>query len=117
MASDALNLNTITCGENGEIKFWPFKEKKVLNSCVLNYRHMLKLDESIDKIALHRDSGMLAVATDDFSVLIIDCDIKRVVRKFGGHSNRISDLVSFFFLIKKKTNKLNVNIFSFFKDV
>jgi U3 small nucleolar RNA-associated protein 21 len=54
----------------------------------------MKLDESIDKIVLHRESGMLAVATDDFSVLIIDYDIKRIVRKFSGHSNRISDMVN-----------------------
>ena len=35
---------------------------------------------------------MLAVALDDFSVLIIDSDLKRIVRKFSGHSNRISDM-------------------------
>jgi U3 small nucleolar RNA-associated protein 21 len=36
---------------------------------------------------------MLAVATDDFSVSVIDCEVKRVIRKFSGHSNRISDMV------------------------
>ena len=35
---------------------------------------------------------MLAVATDDFSVIVIDTDIKKIVRKFAGHSNKISDM-------------------------
>lgn len=35
---------------------------------------------------------MLAVSLDDFSVLIIDCDTYKVVRKFTGHFNRISDM-------------------------
>lgn len=88
-----LNLTTVTCGENGEIKFWPFKDKKNLNSAVINYQQQIKLDEAIDKITLHRESGMLAVSTDEFSVYVIDCDIKKIVRKFLGHSNKISDMV------------------------
>ena len=55
VATDALNLITITCAENGEVKFWPFKEKKILHSCVENHKHVLKLEESIDKIILHRE--------------------------------------------------------------
>ncbi len=57
VASDALNLTTITCSENGEILFWPFKDKKVLNSNVLNYTFRLKLDNeaTINKIILHRE--------------------------------------------------------------
>ncbi len=35
---------------------------------------------------------MLAVSTDDFSVVIIDCDLRKIVRKFVGHSNKISDM-------------------------
>jgi len=35
---------------------------------------------------------MLAVALDDFSVVVIDCDVRKVVRKFSGHFNRISDM-------------------------
>lgn len=38
---------------------------------------------------------MLAVSTDDFTVMIIDCDVKKIVRKFLGHSNKISDMVSY----------------------
>ena len=35
---------------------------------------------------------MLAVSTDDFSVLVIDCDVHKIVRRFTGHSNKISDM-------------------------
>ena len=35
---------------------------------------------------------MLAVSLDDFSVVIVDCDVQKVVRKFSGHFNRISDI-------------------------
>ena len=48
-------MTTITCGENGEITFWPFKDKKHLNSAILNYKHQIKLDETIDKMILHRE--------------------------------------------------------------
>ena len=35
---------------------------------------------------------MLAVSLEDFSVLVIDCDSFKIVRKFSGHFNKISDL-------------------------
>ena len=57
VASDALNLTTITCGEDGEIIFWPFKDKKILNSIVANYKFKIKLENeaAINKIVLHRE--------------------------------------------------------------
>ncbi len=36
---------------------------------------------------------MLAVAMDDFVVAIVDTDLRRVVRRFKGHQNRVTDLV------------------------
>ncbi|CAF1073060.1 unnamed protein product, partial [Brachionus calyciflorus] len=92
VATDFLNLTTITCSENGEILFWPFKDKRKLNSNILEYRDKIQLEDNISSIILHRESGMLSVATDDFTVLIIDCDVKKIVRKFTGHSNKISDM-------------------------
>ena len=76
METKSLNLTTITCGENGIVYFWPFKEKQVLKSIIPNFKHKIELnaDETINHIQLHRESGMLAISTDDFSVLIIDCD-------------------------------------------
>lgn len=39
-------------------------------------------------------SAMLAVAQDDFKVVVIDTDTWKLVRIFAGHMNQINDLVS-----------------------
>jgi len=36
---------------------------------------------------------MLALALDNFRLVVIDVDIQRVVRLFTGHSNTITDMV------------------------
>jgi len=36
---------------------------------------------------------MLAVALDNFHIVVIDTDIHRVVRLFTGHSNTVTDMV------------------------
>ena len=38
-------------------------------------------------------SALMALALDDFTIKIVDTDIKRVVRQFSGHRNRITDMV------------------------
>ena len=38
-------------------------------------------------------SSMLCVVCDNFSILIVDADTRRVVRTFHGHTNRITDVV------------------------
>lgn len=37
---------------------------------------------------------MLAMALDDFSVCIVDVDIRRIVRTFTGHAGKLTDTVS-----------------------
>ena len=39
-------------------------------------------------------SAMLGVSCDDFTLLVIDTDTRRVVRTFSGHRNRVTDMVS-----------------------
>ena len=55
--SDALNLTTITCSENGEISFWPFKDKTNLNSAMKQPKFQIKLEDNmtIDHSVLHRE--------------------------------------------------------------
>lgn len=36
---------------------------------------------------------MLALALDDFTLLVVDIETKRVVRKFAGHHGNINDMV------------------------
>lgn len=38
-------------------------------------------------------SGMLALALDDFTLLVVDIETRRVVRKFAGHHGNINDMV------------------------
>lgn len=39
-------------------------------------------------------SGMLALALDDFMLLVVDIETKRVVRTFAGHHGSVTDMVS-----------------------
>jgi U3 small nucleolar RNA-associated protein 21 len=91
---DSLNRMTITASDNGEVIFWHFKNKQfsLKNLSISQKYNELKLDESISMINLHRDSGMLAIAQDDFTVVIVDIDTQKVIRKFSGHFNKISDM-------------------------
>ena len=45
-------------------------------------------------------SALMAVALDDFTINIVDVDIKRIVRKFSGHRNRITDMVRSWEILK-----------------
>ena len=38
-------------------------------------------------------SGMLALALDDFTLLVADIETRRVVRKFAGHQGNVNDMV------------------------
>lgn len=38
-------------------------------------------------------SGMLALALDDFTMLVVDTETRRVVRKFTGHRGNVNDMV------------------------
>ncbi|XP_022111358.1 WD repeat-containing protein 36-like [Acanthaster planci] len=84
LAVDALNQVVITGSLDSKLKFWKFKLRKQLDS--------LALDAPVNQILLHRDSSMLAVSLDDFVVVVIDADLRRVVRRFKGHLNRITDM-------------------------
>ncbi|GFS13535.1 WD repeat-containing protein 36 [Elysia marginata] len=81
---DGLNQKVVSAGANGVLKFWRFKNKQLLGQ--------LKMEAFVSQTMLHRDSSMLAVALDDFSICIVDIDTRRVVRRFAGHSAAISDL-------------------------
>ncbi len=94
VATDSLNSQTITCSQNGELYFWQFKNKhfSLKNLNITKMHGKIDLNESVNQIQLHRESAMMAIALDDFTIVIVDCDIKRIVRKFSGHFNKISDM-------------------------
>ncbi|XP_041666013.1 WD repeat-containing protein 36 [Cheilinus undulatus] len=84
VATDTLNQLTLTSGSDWLLKFWRFKSRK--------QEEQLKLIAAPASMMLHRDSGMLALALDDFSLLVVDIETRRVVRKFSGHHGNINDM-------------------------
>ncbi|KAJ0015630.1 hypothetical protein NQD34_009250 [Periophthalmus magnuspinnatus] len=84
VATDLLNQLTVTVGSDWLLRFWRFKSKKL--------EHELQLPSSPSALCLHRESGMLALVLDDFSLLVVDMETRRVVRKFSGHSGKINDM-------------------------
>ena len=86
VAVDGLNQITVTAGADGLLKFWRFKNRALLETVSLN--------SQASRLLLHRESSMLAVATDDFSVGIVDVDTRKIIRRFTGHRNTVTDMVS-----------------------
>ncbi|XP_059213921.1 WD repeat-containing protein 36 [Centropristis striata] len=84
VATDSLNQLTLTTASDWLLKFWRFKSRK--------QEVQLKLHAAPASMMLHRDSGMLALALDDFTLLVVDIETRRVVRKFAGHHGNINGM-------------------------
>ncbi|XP_068725814.1 WD repeat-containing protein 36-like [Montipora capricornis] len=84
VAIDGINQQVITAGADCNLKFWNFKAKNLL--------HTLTFEAPITQILLHRESSLLAVCLEDFEIHVVDIDMRRVVRIFRGHTNRITDM-------------------------
>eukprot|EP00037_Helgoeca_nana_P000952 m.24549 g.24549 ORF g.24549 m.24549 type:complete len:919 (+) comp11276_c0_seq1:225-2981(+) len=84
VACDALNRIVTTVGQDGFVKTWDFGSGKL--------RWKTSVDSPVIAAELHRESALLAVACQDYSVLVVDIEGQRVVRTFAGHSNRITDI-------------------------
>jgi len=81
---DGLNQLTITTGSEGLLKFWNFKNKILI--------HSMSLDSPPNMMLLHRDSGILGLALDDFTISVLDIETRKIVREFSGHQGQINDL-------------------------
>lgn len=81
---DGLNQMTVTVGSEKLVKFWKFKSKQLM--------HTVDLKVSPTSALLHRESGMLAVALDDFSIQVFDIETCKLVRRFPGHKGKINDM-------------------------
>ncbi|KAM9801262.1 WD repeat-containing protein 36 [Neosynchiropus ocellatus] len=84
VATDALNQRTFSTASDRLLKFWSFKDRR--------QEEEVQLPAAPASMLLHRDSGMLALALDDFSLLVIDVETRRIVRKFGGHRGKITGM-------------------------
>ncbi|KTG44975.1 hypothetical protein cypCar_00017859 [Cyprinus carpio] len=81
---DALNQLTVSVGADRLLKIWRFKSKELL--------HTHSLPAAPASSLLHRDSGMLAIALDEFTIHILDMETRRTVRRFSGHRGQINDM-------------------------
>ncbi|XP_051958098.1 WD repeat-containing protein 36 [Xyrauchen texanus] len=81
---DALNQLTVSVGADHLLKIWKFKSKELL--------HTNSLTAAPASSLLHRDSGMLAIALDNFTVHILDMETRRIVRRFSGHRGQVNDM-------------------------
>ncbi|CAL5053975.1 unnamed protein product [Urochloa decumbens] len=84
LACDATNGALISAGYRGDIKVWDFK------TCKLKSR--LVAGKSVTKIAYHRANGILATVVDDTVLILFDTVAMKMVRRFEGHTDRITDL-------------------------
>ncbi|XP_026286831.1 WD repeat-containing protein 36 [Frankliniella occidentalis] len=85
VATDGLNQIVVSGGSDTFIKFWNFKEagKSLLSK--------IHVDECVAFFHAHHESAMLAVALEDFSIVIVDIDTRNIVRKFSGHTAQLTD--------------------------
>jgi U3 small nucleolar RNA-associated protein 21 len=80
---DNLNQFVITGASDGKVKFWSFKAKALVKT--------INLREGVARFHSHRESSMVCVALEDFSLNILDGDTKVVVRRFVGHTAEVTD--------------------------
>eukprot|EP01129_Flabellula_baltica_P000092 TRINITY_DN1009_c1_g1_i2.p1 TRINITY_DN1009_c1_g1~~TRINITY_DN1009_c1_g1_i2.p1 ORF type:complete len:667 (-),score=140.06 TRINITY_DN1009_c1_g1_i2:717-2696(-) len=77
------NTLLISSSLDGTLKFWSFKHKIVV--------HSIDIGSPISKIVMNKESGLVAVISDDFNIRLYDNQTKRLVRHFLGHAAYISD--------------------------
>ncbi|KAK4756150.1 hypothetical protein SAY87_006277 [Trapa incisa] len=84
VACDSTNAHMISAGYCGDIKVWDFKGFTV--------KSRWEVGHCLVKIAYHRLNGLLATIADDFTIRLFDIVTSRMVRKFEGHTDRVTDL-------------------------
>lgn len=84
---DELNQTVVSGDSEGNLKFWHFGVPKIKHPYA-----RLSVSEGICMFRAHRESAMLCVVLEDFSLNILDCETKAIVRKFTGHTGQITDV-------------------------
>ncbi|KAL5705530.1 hypothetical protein ACHQM5_023824 [Ranunculus cassubicifolius] len=84
VACDATNTLMMSAGYHGDIKVWDFKGREL--------KSRWEVGCSVVKMIYHRANGLLATIADDMIIRVFDVIALRMVRKFEGHSDRITDI-------------------------
>ncbi|XWS52353.1 hypothetical protein CRYUN_Cryun11dG0061300 [Craigia yunnanensis] len=82
---ERFNLQSgISRGYHRDIKVWDFKGRELKSRWEIGF--------AVVKIVYNRLNGLLATVTDDLLIHLYDVVALRTVRKFEGHTDRITDL-------------------------
>eukprot|EP00941_MAST-03F_sp_MAST-3F-sp1_P006535 g6535.t1 len=84
---DGLGLTIVTCGLDGTVRFWDYVTRRQLSSITLPG------NVPASRLTVFRDSGLAAVCCDDLVIRIFDIASHRLVRRFSGHTSKITDVV------------------------
>ncbi|CAI5709122.1 unnamed protein product [Peronospora destructor] len=84
VAVDALNNTLVSAGIDGKLKFWGLKKREL--------RYEIDICSPISQMELHRNSNLLCVACDDQVLRLFDVATHKLVRRFAGHSHRVTDM-------------------------
>lgn len=84
VACDSTNSLIISAGYNGDVKVWSFKGREMKSRWEIGCK--------VVKIIYHRSNGLLATVTDDLMIRMFDVVALKMVRKFEGHTDRITDI-------------------------
>jgi len=77
LAIDSLNKSLISVGADSKLIMWSFSTHSP------HKRSPVQLPAPAAKMIYSRDSGLIAVALQDFSVILFDCSTLTIVRIFG----------------------------------
>lgn len=83
--SDYLNQMVISGDSDGVLKFWNFAGQANLPHTKLD------LSSGITMFRGHPENALLCIVLDNFTVNVLDYETRTIVRKFTGHTARITD--------------------------
>ncbi|CAF3817831.1 unnamed protein product [Rotaria magnacalcarata] len=87
---DSLNTRLISCDSNGNIKLWRLKTKTLISSSSIINQENSDEKITITKMIVHRDSGLIALAFNDYTIKIFDFDTMtcKCIRTFKTNSHK-----------------------------
>uniref|UniRef100_A0A383VCR0 Small-subunit processome Utp21 domain-containing protein n=1 Tax=Tetradesmus obliquus TaxID=3088 RepID=A0A383VCR0_TETOB len=84
LGSDSCNKLLVTVGSDAALRTWDFRKQSLAGE--------LLLGAAATHLALHTGSDLAAVGCVDRVVRLVDIEACRVVRRFSGHSDRLTDV-------------------------
>lgn len=82
--SDARNKTLVSCAADGYLRFWDFRTRRLTGEVRGGFEFV--------KMAPYQSGSLVAVANGEHVITVFDIVAKRMVRRFAGHSARITDL-------------------------